>query len=155
MDTNHKSGVGQPPSGQAEEQKPEVSGTLEGTGSKPLDEPEFVVGEPTEDDRRKAQSIYDGSEDFIQKEKAAAWMGEEGVVRQRTLRAFMELYDFQDRSIVDSLRQVCGRLAFRAESQQIDRILVAFSKRWCECNPDHGFKTAGKTSLFPPLRTDH
>src|SRR5204863_3919991 len=27
-----------------------------------------------------------------------------------------------------------------AESQQVDRILDAFAKRWCECNPNHGFK---------------
>ncbi|KAI1305105.1 hypothetical protein F5Y03DRAFT_164227 [Xylaria venustula] len=107
----------------------------------PLDEPEVTVGEPTEDDRQKAQGIFDGDEDFIQKEKAAAWIGEEGPVRQRTLRAYMDLYDFENDSILAALRQICSRLVFRAETQQVDRILVAFSKRWCECNPNHGFKT--------------
>ncbi|OTA92681.1 hypothetical protein M434DRAFT_31584 [Hypoxylon sp. CO27-5] len=107
----------------------------------PLDEPEVTVGEPTEDDRQKAQKIFDGNEDFIQKEKAAAWMGEEGLVRQRTLRAYMELYDFTNQSVLTALRQVCGRLILRAETQQVDRILVAFSNRWCDCNPNHGFKT--------------
>ncbi|KAM0327187.1 hypothetical protein ACHAQA_006319 [Verticillium albo-atrum] len=109
---------------------------------KPLDEPEFVVGDPTDDDRQKAQKIYDGNEDFIQKEKAAAWMGEEGLVRQRTLQAYIELYDFSNKSVVQALRQVCERLVFRAETQQVDRILVAFSKRWCDCNPNHGFKAS-------------
>ncbi|KAI0838416.1 hypothetical protein F5Y06DRAFT_268040 [Hypoxylon sp. FL0890] len=107
----------------------------------PLDEPEVTVGEPTEDDRQKAQKIFDGNEDFIQKEKAAGWMGEEGLVRQRTLRAYMELYDFTNQSILAALRQICGRLILRAETQQVDRILVAFSNRWCDCNPNHGFKT--------------
>ncbi|KAJ2969504.1 hypothetical protein NUW58_g9975 [Xylaria curta] len=109
--------------------------------SGPLDEPEVTVGEPTEDDRQKAQGIFDGDEDFIQKEKAAAWMGEEGPVRQRTLRAYMDLYDFENQSVLAGLRQICSRLVFRAETQQVDRILVAFSKRWCDCNPNHGFKT--------------
>ncbi|KAL2127127.1 hypothetical protein VTI74DRAFT_11275 [Chaetomium olivicolor] len=109
--------------------------------SKSIDEPEIVVGDPTEDDRQKAQKIYEGNEDFIQKDRAAAWMGEEGIVRQRTLRAYMELYDFENQSIVASLRQVCQRLLLRAETQQVDRILVAFSKRWCDCNPNHGFKS--------------
>ncbi|KAI1184397.1 hypothetical protein F5B17DRAFT_83826 [Nemania serpens] len=109
--------------------------------SGPLDEPEVTVGEPTEDDRQKARGIFDGDEDFIQKEKAAAWMGEEGPVRQRTLRAYMDLYDFENQSVLAALRQICSRLVFRAETQQVDRILVAFSKRWCDCNPDHGFKT--------------
>ncbi|OIW26546.1 hypothetical protein CONLIGDRAFT_601103 [Coniochaeta ligniaria NRRL 30616] len=108
--------------------------------SKSIDEPDFVVGDPTEDDMQKAQKIYDGNEDFIQRDRAAAWMGEEGPVRQRTLRAYMDLYDFQDKSVVTSLRQMCNRLVLRAETQQVDRILVAFAKRWCDCNPNHGFK---------------
>ncbi|KAI1770120.1 hypothetical protein F4818DRAFT_275643 [Hypoxylon cercidicola] len=107
----------------------------------PLDEPEVSVGDPTEDDRQKAQKIFDGNEDFIRKEKAAAWMGEEGLIRQRTLRAYIELYDFTNQSVLTALRQICGRLVFRAETQQVDRILVAFSQRWCDCNPNHGFKT--------------
>ena len=116
--------------------------------SGPLDEPEVTMGEPTEDERQKAQGIFDGDEDFIQKEKAAAWMGEEGLVRQRTLQAYMDLYDFENESILAALRQVCSRLLFRAETQQVDRILVAFSKRWCQCNPNHGFKTRGKHCYY-------
>lgn len=118
--------------------------------SGPLDEPEVTVGEPTEDDRHKARGIFDGDEDFIQKEKAAAWMGEEGPVRQRTLRAYMDLYDFENQSVLAALRQICSRLVFRAETQQVDRILVAFSKRWCDCNPDHGFKSNGEYPLDIP-----
>lgn len=30
------------------------------------------------------------------------------------------------------------------ETQQVDRMLEAFSKRWCECNCNHGFKSFGK-----------
>ncbi|KAL2145408.1 hypothetical protein VTI28DRAFT_7335 [Corynascus sepedonium] len=126
------------------EPSPEAMATGESvsqSASKSIDEPEIVIGDPTEDDRQKAKKIYEGNEDFIQKDRAAAWMGEEGVVRQRTLRAYMELYDFENQSIVASLRQVCQRLLLRAETQQVDRILVAFSKRWCDCNPNHGFKS--------------
>jgi hypothetical protein len=146
-DTNYRTAPSQPssipPSIQVE-QSPKVLDTFEVISAKPLDEPEFIVGNPTEDDRAKAQKIFDGNEDFIQKEKAAAWMGEEGVVRQRTLRAYMDLHDFQNLSILNGLRQICGRLVFRAETQQVDRILVAFSKRWCDCNPNHGFKAIGE-----------
>ncbi|KXX74681.1 Cytohesin-4 [Madurella mycetomatis] len=126
------------------EPSPKGMGTGESVGqsAKSIDEPEIVMGDPTEDDRQKAQKIFEGSEDYIAKDKAAAWMGEEGIVRQRTLRAYMDLYDFENQSIVASLRQVCQRLLLRAETQQVDRILVAFAKRWCECNPNHGFKTS-------------
>jgi Sec7 domain-containing protein len=140
--TDYKSAV-QTPSVLVEDSS-HVLGPFDSVTGKPLDEPEFVVGDPTDDDRQKAQRIYDGNEDFIQKEKAASWMGEEGLVRQRTLRAYMELYDFTNKNVAYSLRQVCERLVLRAETQQVDRILVAFSKRWCDCNPNHGFKASGK-----------
>ncbi|KAH6686645.1 Sec7 domain-containing protein [Plectosphaerella plurivora] len=138
--TDYKSAV-QTPSVMVEDSS-HVMGPFDSVTGKPLDEPEFVVGDPTDDDRQKAQRIYDGNEDFIQKEKAASWMGEEGLVRQRTLRAYMELYDFTNKNVAYSLRQVCERLVLRAETQQVDRILVAFSKRWCDCNPNHGFKAS-------------
>ncbi|KAL5323476.1 hypothetical protein ACEPPN_008013 [Leptodophora sp. 'Broadleaf-Isolate-01'] len=95
---------------------------------------------PSEDDREKAKKIYDGNEDFIQKEKAAAWMGEDSPVRLRTLVAYMELYNFSNLNILAALRLMCGRLVLKAESQQVDRILVNFAKRWCHCNSNHGFK---------------
>lgn len=129
------------PSVKVESSRAESEDPRDAKNDKPIDEPDFVIGDPTEDDRAKAQRIFDGNEDFIQKEKAAAWMGEEGPLRQRTLRAYMDLYDFTDKSVLSALRQICGRLVFRAETQQVDRILVAFSKRWCDCNPNHGFKS--------------
>jgi hypothetical protein len=104
--------------------------------------------EPTDGDRERAQKIYDGNEDFIQKEKAAAWLGEEGLVRQRTRIAYMELYDFANLNILAALRIICGRLVLKAETQQVDRILDGFSKRWCQCNPNHGFKSAGMFILL-------
>ncbi|QSZ31200.1 hypothetical protein DSL72_000763 [Monilinia vaccinii-corymbosi] len=96
---------------------------------------------PTEEDQLRAQKIYDGNEDFIQKEKATAWMGDEGADRARTLKAYMRLFDFANLNILASMRVLCSRLVLRGESQQVDRILDAFSKRWCESNPNHGFKS--------------
>ncbi|KAI0018199.1 hypothetical protein F4780DRAFT_538321 [Xylariomycetidae sp. FL0641] len=144
MDSRRGSGASRPALSRSVSSVPSVhvdEPEASSKGGSPLDEPEVAVGEPTEYDRQKAQQIFDGNEDFIQKEKAAAWMGEEGLVRQRTLTAYMDLYDFEKHSVLSALRQVCNRLVFRAETQQVDRILVAFSKRWCDCNPNHGFKS--------------
>jgi Sec7-like guanine-nucleotide exchange factor len=35
----------------------------------------------------------------------------------------------------------------------VDRILMSLSERWCECNPNHGFKATGKvhTKLLSPM----
>jgi hypothetical protein len=99
---------------------------------------------PVEGDRERAKRIFDGNEDFIQKEKAAAWMGEDGPIRTRTLLAYMDLYDFANLNILVALRMMCGRLVLKAESQQVDRILDAFARRWCQSNPHHGFKVTGR-----------
>jgi hypothetical protein len=97
------------------------------------------------DARERAQKIYDGNEDFVPKEKAAAWMGDESPIRSRTLIAYMKLYEFANLNILAALRSVCNRLVLKAESQQVDRILDAFAGRWCQCNPNHGFKVTGKS----------
>lgn len=115
---------------------------------KSLDELPQDNTSPMEGDRQRAKKIYDGNDDFIQKEKAAAWMGEDEPARSRTLVAYMELYDFSNLNILAALRTMCGRLVLKAESQQVDRILDAFAKRWCQCNPSHGFKVTGKLLKF-------
>lgn len=116
--------------------------TLPTTKDSYASEPTSAVEQtqPTTGDWERAKKIYDGNEDFIQKSKAAAWLGEDGAIRRRTLLAYMELYDFKDMDILGALRALCNRLVLKAESQQVDRILDTFATRWCQCNPHHGFK---------------
>lgn len=40
-------------------------------------------------------------------------------------------------------RKVCSKLYFRAEAQQIDRILEAFAKQYWQCNPKSILGSAG------------
>lgn len=137
--------------------------TLEPGGNSSLHHPQVVdtapsgIGdaEPTEDDRLLAQRIYDGDESFIAKERAAAWLGEAEPDRARVRRAYMELFDWQNLNILISLRDFCSRLVLKGETQQVDRILDAFSWRWCVCNSNHGFKATGKfVPLTQSIRTD-
>ena len=108
-----------------------------------LDAPEFDPTLPTEHDRLLAKQIYDGTNEEI-KPKAAPWLGDVGSERARVRRAYMELFDWQNLNILAGLRALCNRLFLKGETQQIDRILTAFSTRWCECNPNHGFKATGE-----------
>lgn len=89
-----------------------------------------------------ARRIYDGTEDLVSKERAAAWLAEEQPPRPQVLTAYMQFYNFTNLDILSALRLLCGRLVLKGESQQVDRILVAFAWRWCKCNPNHGFKSA-------------
>ncbi|KAL9127195.1 MAG: hypothetical protein Q9217_003882 [Psora testacea] len=97
---------------------------------------------PTNEDRSQAKLLYDGDETVTLKSMAAAWLGEPGPERARVRQSYMGLFRWQNLNILASLRDLCGRLYLKAESQQVDRILDAFSARWCCCNPLHGFKAS-------------
>jgi hypothetical protein len=102
-----------------------------------------TIDEPTADERERARQIYQGEEQQMLKDEAAPWLGDKNPVSARTLTAYMDLYDFANRNILSGLRALCDKLVLKGESQQVDRILDAFSRRWDECNPHNGFKGPG------------
>lgn len=104
---------------------------------------EIDPSRPTEADCAQAKQVYDGEESLVSKPMAAAWLGEPGPERMRVREAYMELYDWQNLNILAALRGLCGKLYLKGEAQQVDRVLDAFSNRWCACNPSHGFKARG------------
>ncbi|RKF74351.1 putative sec7 domain-containing protein [Golovinomyces cichoracearum] len=99
------------------------------------------VNDATIKDLEISRQIYEGIHDVIPKHRAAAWLGEEERSRGKVLEAYFGLYNFTNLNILAALRNLCDRLVLKAESQQVDRILLAFSHRWSECNPCHGFKS--------------
>lgn len=105
--------------------------------------PDFDATLPSREDRVLAQRVFEEDEVLVTKLKAAAWLGEAGPDRARVRRAYMELFDWQNLNVLAALRDFCGRLWLKGETQQVDRILDAFSLRWCACNPNHGFKATG------------
>lgn len=103
--------------------------------------------DPTVEYLEQAKKVYDGDEEFVSKAGAAAWLGESGSERALVRKAYMTCFDWTDLNILSALRGFCGKLILKGETQQVDRILDAFSARWCECNPNHGFKATGKSSI--------
>ena len=55
----------------------------------------------------------------------------------------MQYFDMRGQDLVDSFRDLCKKLHLKAESQEIDRIIGAFSTRYFECNPTTVFSTPG------------
>jgi hypothetical protein len=104
------------------------------------------------DYKRKAQNIYDHSDDEVDPSAAGAWLGDAGVDRGYVRKAFMELFDWKNQDILDSLRGLCDNITLKGESQVIDRVLTAFAQRWCECNPSHKFKSSGKDCKSIPRK---
>jgi Sec7 domain len=98
----------------------------------------------SDEDRVRARQIFEGDESLVSKALAASWLGHTAAINTSTRRAYMELYDWSGLNILAAFRELCSRLVVRAESQQLDRVIEAFSERWCESNPNNGFKDRGK-----------
>ena len=112
--------------------------------------PKVIVDEcePASVDRELAAKVFNGDESLVPKAKAAAWLGDEGSQRARIRRAYMDKFEWQDINILAALRDFCSKILLKGETQQVDRLLDALSSRWCECNPNHGFKASGKSAKF-------
>ncbi|EZF70417.1 hypothetical protein H105_07231 [Trichophyton soudanense CBS 452.61] len=94
---------------------------------------------PSPEERQQAQKIFDNNDEELAAGKyTAAWLGTPD--RAMLRKAYMDLFDWSDMNILSSLRSLCTKIALKGEAQQVDRVLDAFSCRWCECNPNHGFK---------------
>ena len=100
---------------------------------------------PTDADRERALRMFNGDETSVQKAQAAAVLGDVTLTSTRIRTVYMELFDWSGFNILAAMRDLCGKLVLKAETQQVDRILMSLSERWCECNPNHGFKATGKT----------
>ena len=79
---------------------------------------------------------------FLRKEKIAEWLGGIGTANKAARNAYFANFDFSGLRVDMAFRKLCEKLFLKAETQQIDRILSAFSQRYQECNPDHVFGTA-------------
>jgi hypothetical protein len=98
------------------------------------------AGEDNDDVKERARRIFEGNEQDITRMEAAAWLGELKIYNKQVLDAYMQMFDFAGMNVLSTLRALCGKLVLKGETQQFDRIITALSSRWCECNPNHGFK---------------
>lgn len=101
---------------------------------------EMGTDEPTTGERLMAKRLFEGDESIATMETAAAWLGDPSIARGRIRKAYLELFEFKELTILASLRKLCGKLYLKGEAQQVDRILDAFSTWWFTCNPNNGFK---------------
>ena len=89
----------------------------------------------------QARRIFEGQSDPQVREQGSVELGEPGADADRLRTAFMSFFDFAGLNILLALRDLCTRMTLKGETQQMDRIMSAFSRRWCECNASNGFKS--------------
>jgi hypothetical protein len=101
--------------------------------------------ESTDAERERALQIFNGEDSSALKAQAAALLGDVTLSSMRTRKAFMDLFDWTGFNILAAMRDMCSKIVLKAETQQVDRILMSLSERWCESNPNHGFKAVGES----------
>ncbi|KXN90627.1 PH and SEC7 domain-containing protein C11E3.11c, partial [Leucoagaricus sp. SymC.cos] len=89
-----------------------------------------------------AKKCWDEDEEFLTKDKIAEWLGTPGRTNKVALRYYMENFDFADLRLDVAFRRMCAKLYLKGETQQVDRILEEFSKRYWDCNPGGLFGSA-------------
>lgn len=121
-----------------------------------------------------ATRAWDEDETFLEKRKIAEWLGTAGRLRSAMLRLYIDHFDFAglrldlafrcDRGpftlapgLADtcsscSRRKLCGKLYLKAETQQVDRILEQFSRRYFEDNPSSPYGSPGASSSVSMFR---
>ncbi|TIC65009.1 hypothetical protein E3Q01_02370 [Wallemia mellicola] len=78
---------------------------------------------------------WNQDESFLPKQKHAEWLGSLGATNKQALYTYMSQFDFCSLRLDDALRKLTSKLFLRAETQQIDRILEAFSIKFFNDNP--------------------
>ncbi|KAG9316335.1 hypothetical protein JVU11DRAFT_2366, partial [Chiua virens] len=98
--------------------------------------------DPEERGKELAARCYQEDEGFLAADKIAEWLGGHGAINKITLRHYMDYFDFAGLRLDNAFRRLCSKLYLKAETQQVDRILEEFSRRfWC-CNPVRPYGSA-------------
>ncbi|KAI7884656.1 SEC7-like protein [Lichtheimia hyalospora FSU 10163] len=83
--------------------------------------------------REVADRLWDDDDTSIcSLEERAEWLGTR--FRAQVLKHYMSHFDFTNQRLDAAFRTLCGKLYFKAEAQQMDRILGAFASRYWECH---------------------
>ncbi|KAH7888837.1 hypothetical protein F5I97DRAFT_1804288 [Phlebopus sp. FC_14] len=96
--------------------------------------PSVPPSTPIERGKELAARCYQEDEEFLAKEKIAEWLGGNGQINKIALRHYMNYYDFTGLRLDMAFRRLCTKLYLKGETQQVDRILEEFSRRFWDCN---------------------
>ncbi|WVQ83934.1 hypothetical protein IAT38_006078 [Cryptococcus sp. DSM 104549] len=102
-----------------------------------------VTEDEEERGRRLACEILENDTTNVQGDKVAEFLGGPRPINRIALRYYMQYFDMKGQNLVEAFRDLCQKLYLKAESQEIDRIIEAFSARYFECNPTTVFGTPG------------
>ncbi|KAJ1960898.1 hypothetical protein IWQ62_004055 [Dispira parvispora] len=88
-----------------------------------------------------ARNLFHSEEPSLFPEEYVEYLGKRGRQYALIRQHYFSHFDFKGKSLEEAFRSLCAHLFIRGESQVIDRILIDFSRRYHECNPQHSLLT--------------
>ncbi|CAE6504931.1 unnamed protein product [Rhizoctonia solani] len=89
-----------------------------------------------------AERAWKEDTDFVEREKLTEWLGFPSGIRRRALGYYIAYFEFGGSDIDEAIRQLCNKLYIKEETQQLDRIIEAFSEYYVSQNPRSLWKLA-------------
>ncbi|KAG2217575.1 hypothetical protein INT45_004928 [Circinella minor] len=89
-----------------------------------------------------AHHLWNEDDVIAPREKIAEWLGQGKSFNNDVLVHYMKNFQFSHMRLDSAFRKLCSKLYFKAEAQQIDRILEVFAGRYWSCNPRSILKSA-------------
>ena len=71
-----------------------------------------------------------------------------GLVNKIALKYYMDYFDFSGLRLDLAFRRLCAKLYLKAETQQVDRILEEFSRRYWATNPGTIYGSSSGLTIF-------
>ncbi|KAL0083749.1 hypothetical protein J3Q64DRAFT_1641744, partial [Phycomyces blakesleeanus] len=96
----------------------------------------------TKNPQEAAKWLWAEIDEFVPRERVAEWLGQRETLHVETLVVYMDYFYFAGMRLDSAFRKLCSKLYFKAEAQQIDRILEAFANRFWACNTRSVFGSA-------------
>ncbi|KAM6502301.1 hypothetical protein JOM56_002278 [Amanita muscaria] len=93
-----------------------------------------VVVDAEKRGKELAAKCWNEDTSFLSREKMAEYLGGQGHANKIALRHYVSFFDFSGLRLDLAFRRFCSKLYLKAETQQVDRILEEFSKRYWECS---------------------
>ncbi|CAH8874145.1 unnamed protein product [Trichobilharzia szidati] len=86
------------------------------------------------------------TEERLSKSRVGDFLGENEPYNLRVMYAYVDQFDFTDKSFVPALREFLSEFRLPGEAQKIDRLMEKFAARYYACNPTNDLFVSADTA---------
>ena len=97
-------------------------------------------------DPRDIADFLHKDDDRLDRTVIGDFLGDPDDLNKNTMYLYVDMLDFKDKDLIQSLRLFLEGFRLPGESQKIDRLMEKFASRYCSCNPTQGIFASADTA---------